>query len=73
MGAGPLLPVRGIVGILRKTSPFMKMLDALHAEPALDGNVDTLQTVKVRGISFVAPFVQCYLRLIALAYASLFV
>jgi len=64
MGAGPLLPVRGgIVGILRKASPFVKMskLDTLQqpsstvdAEPTLDGNVDTLQAVKVRGMPFAA-------------------
>ena len=69
MGAGLLLPVRGgIVGILRKASPFVKMskqsktLDAVQpsstvdAEPTLDGNVDTLQAAKVRGMPFAALF-----------------
>ena len=69
MGAGPLLPVQGgIVGILRKASPFAKMskqsktLDAVQpsstvdAEPTLDGNVDTLQAAKVRGMPFAALF-----------------
>ena len=68
-GAGPLLPVQGgIVGILRKASPFVKMskqsktLDAVQpsstvdAEPTLDGNVDTLQAAKVRGMPFAALF-----------------
>ena len=88
LGAGPLRPVRGFVGILKSTSMLFtktlmksKNLVALQPSPtttddrivlppfdageddgckvevgpALDGNVDTLLTVKVRGTPFVAP------------------